>query len=297
VGSAITPGFKVSEAVLLTNEITPAKPIVKWPGGKGKLLKHLLPLVPEFTGMYHEPFMGGGALFFALASVGRISLAHLGDVSPLLVRTYQAVAKDPEGVIRYLSGQTNTEEAYYAARVRLNKMLDNLDVEDPAEVAALTVYLNKTCFNGLFRVNGKGKFNASWGKYKDPKFCVPENLRAASRAFGMATIRLESFEGVCRRAIPGDFVYFDPPYVPRNTSEDFTEYTSEGFKLHDHQTLSQIFMSLALKGVKAMASNSDVPLVRELYRSFRITEIQANRVINSKASNRGKVPEVIICNW
>jgi DNA adenine methylase len=285
----------VETADLLT--IIQSKPFLKWPGGKGKLLKKILPLVPEFTGTYHEPFIGGGAVFFALASLGKIHKAELSDKSLLLMNTYWGVAKDPEGVIKLLESCENTSDFYYAARAQLNQLLDG--PLDPVELAALIIYLNKTCFNGLFRVNKKkGHFNAAYGKYKNPKFLDPENIRAVSESLKLATIRVCSFtDGVLDRAVPGDFVYFDPPYVPTSEDSDFTEYTADGFTLADHTTLRDTYKALTEKGVKVLLSNADVPLVRELYKDYKIESIQANRVINVKADKRGKVPEVLVLNY
>ncbi len=269
-----------------------AAPFLKWPGGKTKLLKELLARTPTEFNAYHEPFVGGGALFFALYSQGRIKAAHLGDISPLLVNCYQQVRADVEQVITLLKSCENTADFYYATRAKLNG-----GSFTPVEKAAATVYLNKTCFNGLFRVNRKGEFNAAWGHYEAPKFCNEIALRSASTAFQKAEIRLEGYKAVADRALPGDFVYFDPPYIPLTESADFTEYTADGFSMKDQYELRDLFVELGKRGVKALLSNSDTPNTRVLYQDFQIHQVFAARVINRVATKRGRVAEVMVSNF
>lgn len=273
----------------------PARPIVKYPGGKGKLLKQLLPLVPEFNGTYHEPFMGGGAMFFALAAVGKIQKAYLNDVSGPLMRMYEGVRSDPEQVIKYLVSCENTSDFYYAARATLNRVLRGEIMMSNQEIAAYVIYLNKTGFNGLFRVNRKGELNVAYGKYKTPKFADSGGIRAASKALQSVELSCTDFKSVVSvHAKPGDLVYFDPPYVPRSKDSDFTEYTARGFGWTDHVSLRDLTRELIDTGVEVMLSHSDVPDIRELYKDFRIVTVAANRTINVDPSKRGKVNEVVV---
>jgi DNA adenine methylase len=267
-----------------------AKPFLKWAGGKGQLLEQFRPLLPPMRGRYFEPFVGSAAVFFAL----RPRQAVLTDVNRELIDCYRAVQGDVERVIDALLSHEYDEEHYYRVRG-----LDPAELAPP-ERAARTIFLNKTGYNGLYRVNKKGRFNVPFGRYTNPGFSQPEslnNLRACARALRGVTLEVRDFAQVARRARAGDFVYFDPPYVPASSTADFTSYVAGGFGWEDQRRLAEVFEELAGKGVQAMLSNSDTPAVRELYGGFRIDRVLASRSINSRADKRGKVGEVVVRNY
>lgn len=277
----------------------PAKPFIKWAGGKRRLVPELLSRAPDVFGAYHEPFMGGAALFFGLLANRTIRghdldtpWATLSDTNLRLVRTFRAVRDDVEGLIARLAdyAEAHGRDQYYEVRA-----LPVDEMEHDADVGAWFIYLNKTGFNGLYRVNRKGGFNVPIGRYKNPNICDADNLRAASRALQGAEIRHETFDAVLDRAEAGDLVYFDPPYVPASATASFTSYTKSGFDLDDQARLRDVARALKERGVAVLLSNSDTPPVRDLYRrGFTKRQVMMTRAINSKASKRGAVPELII---
>lgn len=267
------------------SRVRPAKPFLKWAGGKRQLLDHLRARVPEGHGTYHEPFVGGGALFFDTAP----ERAILADWNPRLVRTYRSVRDNPEAVIARLATYPNEKEFFLRMREQ------DIDAGSDEDLAAWMIYLNKTGFNGLYRVNRRGGFNVPFGRYKNPKICDADNLRAASERLQGVEILHSDFRGVEERCKPGDFVYFDPPYVPASNTASFTAYTKNGFNLDDQAELRDLAMRLKEKGVSVLLSNSSVPEVHALYaEGFERIEIFANRAINSNAAKRGKVAEALI---
>ena len=262
-----------------------AKPFLKWVGGKRQLLSHLLDRAPEDFNAYHEPFLGGAALFYALDPVE----AHLSDMNERLLRTYQAIRDNVDGVIELLETYPFDKEFYL--RLRAKKIDRCTDVE----VAAWMLYLNKTGFNGLYRVNKSGGFNVPFGRYKNPTICDEVRLRACSEALAHVELHRGDFMGVEERAVEGDFVYFDPPYVPLNVTSSFTSYTSDGFTIDDQIRLRDLALRLKRRGVHVLLSNSSAEAVWELYsKDFDVREVMASRAINSKASGRGKVAELLI---
>lgn len=271
------------------------RPFLKWAGGKGQLLDELVPRAAQASpfNRYHEPFLGGAALFFALHREDRLGHGSpcLSDTNPNLVRAYLGLRNECGAVIDLLKGhkQRHGKEYYYAMRASEPGAI--------AESAARIVYLNKTCFNGLYRENSKGRFNVPMGKYKDPIICDEANLRAVSEALQKARIERRSFESVLDHAQPGDFVYFDPPYVPLSQTASFTSYDSSGFGPEDQQRLADVYAELDKRGVKVMLSNSMTDVVRGLYKNFTIHEVQASRPVNSKADRRGKVAEALVTNF
>lgn len=272
-----------------------ATPILKWAGGKSRLLKQYAPLLPDEFGTYYEPFAGGAALFFYLQNRGRLTKAKLGDSNAELVNCYRVVRDDVEALITLLAEhkQLHSKEHYYAIRALDRQTEQPLT---PIERAARVIYLNKTCFNGLWRVNSKGQFNVPVGSYKNPPILDADNLRAASEALKEADLMHGDFRAQVGEAQPGDFVYFDPPYVPLNATANFTSYTADDFTLEDQRDLADLFATLDKRGCHVMLSNSDTPLVRELYTGFCIETVQANRAINSKASKRGPISELVVTN-
>lgn len=265
-----------------------ARPILKWAGGKSQLLPELLRRVPDGFRAYHEPFIGGGALFFALWSAGRIRRASLSDVNRELIETYETVRDDVESVIRALTRHDNDKEHFYRIRAQDPRRLSRVSR------AARLIYLNKTCFNGLYRVNSRGQFNVPFADNPGANYRDAEALRLASRAFRDTDLRCESFDAVLDRAEPGDFVYFDPPYQPLSKTSSFTAYARDGFGEADQRRLAEVFRALAARGVHELLSNSDTPWVRKLYSGHPIDVVHASRVINSKASRRGSVTEVLV---
>jgi len=275
----------------------PTDPFIKWVGGKRRLLPQLEPLMPPGVERrrHVEPFVGGGAFFFARAPHD----ALLCDVNPALVTTYEAVRDELESVIAALAAlaRRHGKERYYAVRERYNAARTGTKPVSKASQAAMFIYLNKTCFNGLHRVNRKGEFNVPMGRYKNPRILDEERLRDASVALQRAQIRCEGFEGLLRTAKPGDFIYLDPPYEPVSRTASFTGYAKNGFSQDDQVRLRDVFAALHKRGCKLMLSNSDVPFIRELYADWAVHTVHAARAVNSDASRRGKVPEVVVTSY
>ena len=265
-----------------------ARPFLKWVGGKGQLLEQFRSLIPagfdRSSGRYFEPFVGGAALFFSM----KPKRAVLTDVNAELINTYCAVRDCVEDVILALEKHRYDRDHYYRVRE-----LDPASLPTP-ERAARTIFLNKTGFNGLYRVNRAGRFNVPIGRYTNPSFCDKDNLRACSLALKTAEIKVRDFTKVVSRAKVGDFVYFDPPYDPVSETADFTSYVPGGFGWDRQQELASVFTKLATKGVHVMLSNSDTPAIRALYAGFRIDDVFASRSINSNAARRGKIGEVVV---
>lgn len=261
-----------------------AKPILKWAGGKTQMLGELLPKVPTSYGRYIEPFIGGGALFFELNP----NDAVIADSNLELINMYKQVANNVDVVISCLQKYENTQEMFYNVRA-----LEWKDLQE-AEAAARTIYLNKTCFNGLYRVNKKGQFNVPFGKYKTPKFCDVEALYAASEILQKANIVCGDYLTVLKEyARPGDFVFLDPPYLPISEYADFKRYTKEQFYEEDHVELAKEVFRLQELGCYVVLTNSNHPLVHELYKSFNIEVIQTKRYISCSGTNR-KGEDVIV---
>lgn len=273
-----------------------AKPIVKWAGGKTRLLKQLLPLVPADFKTYYEPFLGGGALFFALT----LDKAVIGDWEKELMLMYQAVRREPDAVMEELDRlQSLVEQPLGHALEDYKKIRSAWPEKLPStERAARLIYLNKTCYNGLYRVNKAGQFNVPMGKFaKPPKLYDPDTLLAVSRKLRLAEIRCGDFAETLESAGPGDFAYLDPPYVPLSPTASFTAYTSEGFGEQEHRRLAETVRELTDRGCRVLQTNSDTPLVRELYAGYEIDTVYASRNINSKTSGRGKITELAIRNY
>lgn len=269
--------------------LEPAAPIVKWVGGKTKLLAALTARLPERFERYYEPFAGGAALFFRVAP----ERAVLADSNTDLIGLYTCVARDVAGVIRRLEHhrEAHSEAHYYATRERWN---DREQSWSSADRAATFIYLNKTCFNGLWRVNRAGAFNVPIGRYTDPPICVPDALRAAGAALQRATLRCADYRAAVADARRGDFLYFDPPYDPVTQTSSFTSYTADAFGPDHQRGLADTARSLVARGCRVMLSNSDTPFVRSLYKGFHIDRVKCGRAINSNAARRGDVDEVII---
>ncbi|MFO0693496.1 MAG: DNA adenine methylase [Polyangiales bacterium] len=283
---------RASQAPSRAPETRPS-PFLKWVGGKGRILAQLMPLMPAgVEKMRHvEPFIGGGALFFHQ----RPERALISDVNPELIGTYESIRDDVHGVIDALAAlsEVHSKEAYYEVRERYNVR----GHRTKAERAAMFVYLNKTCFNGLHRVNRRGEFNVPAGEYKNPRILDVDCLKAASHALQKTEIRCAGYDHLLESAKPGDFVYFDPPYAPVSDTANFTSYAQDGFGTEDQTRLRDVFKALDRRRCKLMLSNSDVPLIRDLYSDFRIDVVAAPRAINCNAEKRGPVTEVVVRNY
>lgn len=253
------------------------RPIMKWAGGKSQLLDALLPMIPNFSGKYIEPFFGGGALFFAMRS----EKAVISDSNPELVNLYTTIAKDVESVIEHLQPYQNDKDLFYHIRALDWTLLK------PAEAAARTLFLNKTCFNGLYRVNKKGGFNVPFGNYKKPNICDSDNLREASRALSGASIICSDYKDVLRdHCASGDFVFLDPPYLPISEYSDFKRYTKEQFYEEDQIELAKEVHRLHDLGCHVILTNSNHPLIHELYSEYEIHVHQTKRNISCRGSKR-----------
>ncbi len=271
----------------------PASPFLKWVGGKAKLERSLAPLYPPGVELMRhvEPFMGGGALFFARAP----KRALLCDINVDLVDTYKAVRDEVEVVLRHLKklAKTHGEDGYYLARERYNTR----DHATSAERAALFIYLNKTCFNGLYRVNKSGHFNVPMGRYAKPAIADADTLRAASGRLQGVDVRCTPFQGLVEFAKPGDFIYMDPPYEPVSRTANFTAYARDGFSQDDQRKLRDVFRELDRRGSKLMLSNSNAAFIRELYSGYQIDEVMAARAVSCDPEKRGPVVEVVVRNY
>lgn len=265
-----------------------AKPFLKWAGGKARLADKLSALLPDEIQTYYEPFLGGGALFFLLAHGQRFRHAVLNDSNPELVNSYRVVRDFTDELVEQLGKLHVDKEVFYQLREA-----DPLSYS-PVRRAARMIYLNKTAFNGLWRVNRQGRFNVPWGDYANPKVLDERNLRACAHVLNGSTALLDGdFVEAVQDARAGDVVYFDPPYVPLTPTSSFKSYTKDGFTVNDQQRLAICFRELAAKGVVVLASNSDTPLVRELYAGFALHEVRMRRNINAQAGGRGPVNELI----
>ena len=269
------------------------RPFLKWAGGKQQLLPYLLDNSPSRFKKYYEPFAGGAALFFALFREGRLDgrPAFLADINRELMTVYTAVREDVREVIKKLRRYRYDSDYYYKVRKRDPWKLP------PPRLAARMIFLNRTGYNGLYRVNSKGQFNVPFGRYKNPIICDSENLRAVSDALQKTELLCQPFEAVLKQARKGDFVYFDPPYVPLSTTAYFVSYAQDGFNLVDQERLAQVFRKLAKRGVFVMLSNSDTEWVREHYEGFRLVEVKVKRSVNSKGDSRGAVGELIVLSY
>lgn len=282
---------------MLGIDVANAKPFVKWAGGKGRLLPQLEPLFPVQFNSYFEPFVGGGAVFFSLSPTGK---AQINDINSDLINAYLHLKNNLEAVIKALRGiekeyKSLTEEErqvyYYERRKEFNT--EHLSLRK----TVLLIFLNRTCFNGLYRENSRGEFNVPFGKHKNPNICNEQNLSAISRALKTTTITSTSYRDAVMAAKKGDFVYLDPPYHPLTTTSSFTSYHEDGFSAKDQEELRDLFVELDKRGCYVMLSNSTAPLITELYKDFRQEKVLASRAINAKSAGRGKINELVVLNY
>lgn len=268
-------------------EIDEPKPFVKWAGGKRQLLNILIEESPEKFNNYYEPFLGGGALYFKLWSMGKIKKAYLNDSNIELVNVYNIIKNKLGELIEELQRKKYKNDSITFYKIR------KISPENEIERAARFIYLNKTAYNGLYRVNSKGGFNVPYGKYSNPKILDEENLQLVNEALKHATIKNKDFNKIFSIIKKKDYAYFDPPYYPLNTNS-FTKYTKNDFNYEDQERLQKLFTCLNKKKVYTMLSNSDTDVVRNLYKKHIILEVNATRRINCKADKRGKIKELLI---
>lgn len=301
---------------------TIAKPFLKWAGGKGQLLETFTNFYPKelktnHIKNYYEPFIGGGAVFFDVVQKYSIDAAFLFDINEELILTYNVVQKDAGKLVEQLAGLQNKyfrlnqherSEFFYKVRDEFNKNRLKTNYSKYSEKwikrAAQIIFLNKTCFNGLFRFNSKGEFNVPAGRYKNPKILDEQNLLNASKILGIAEIRKADFSEITNLIKPSSFVYFDPPYRPLNKTSSFTSYSKNIFGDEEQKQLAAIFSELHKKGINLMLSNSDPKnynpddcFFDELYKKFHISRVSAKRSINSVASKRNAIKEIIVTNY
>lgn len=267
-------------------------PILKWVGGKRQLLADILPLINKNCSVYVEPFVGGGAVFFELQP----QRAIINDYNAELMNVYEAVRDFPEELISILEehNRQNTEEYFYDLRA-LDRCPEYAAMSN-VKKAARIIYLNKTCYNGLYRVNSAGQFNVPYGKYKNPNIVNADTIRAMSGYLKNPGITMKQgdYRETLKGLQKGAFVYFDPPYMPISTSSSFTGYTENGFSYEQQAALKNECDKLKEKGISFLQSNSDCEEIRELYKEYDIRTVQAKRSINSNADKRGEISEVLI---
>ena len=280
---------------MIINQNHKLKPVTKWVGGKRQLLPQLLKYLPNDFTNYYEPFIGGGALLFEIAP----KIAVINDNNEELINMYNVIKNAPNELIEALKvHQLNNSKEYYL-NVRSWDRDGTIAQLTSVDRAARLMYMLRVDFNGLYRVNSKGQFNVPYGRYKNPRIVNEEDILAVSHYFNTNNVNIlcGDFSISVENAERNDLVYFDPPYIPLNSSSNFTSYTKEGFDLSDQKRLSNTFFELADKGVHVMLSNSDTEITRELYKGANIHSVEANRAINSKGSKRGKVGELIVTSY
>jgi DNA adenine methylase len=268
-----------------------AGPFLKWAGGKSQLLASYEEHFPKSFKRYFEPFTGGAAVFFRMRSKHGQFNARLSDLNHELINVYCEIRDNVEDLIEDLKKHKNEEEYFYKLRATDPAKLS------PTERASRLIYLNKTCFNGLYRVNSQGRFNVPFGFYKNPSTCNETNLRACNLVLQDTDLTCNPFDDVLKHARKGDFVYFDPPYHPLTSTSNFTSYTKNCFSAEDQQRLADTFSELHKRGCLLMLSNSDCEFIRDLYSDFRTETVYAMRAINCKAEGRGRISEVLVLNY
>jgi DNA adenine methylase len=281
------------EPAMTSPKRVPAKPFLKWAGGKTQLLEQMRPFVPDGCRTYFEPFLGGGAVFFALAP----KRAFLADANAELINAYEMVRDCPVeliGLLEYHSARIDKRYFYEVRRERPEEL-------SPVARAARLIFLNKTCFNGLYRVNSKGEFNVPYGldyyPGRKPVLYEREAILAASDALRSASLSVADYRAAVASAGRGDFVYLDPPYHPLSATSGFTSYTKKHFGDAEQRELAETFRSLDARGARVLLSNSPTPLVLSLYEGFRVETLKARRAINSKGTGRGEINEILVRNF
>jgi DNA adenine methylase len=267
------------------------RPFIKWVGGKRQLIPQLSQYFPTTFNKYIEPFVGGGAIFFYLLPQKSV----LMDINAELINTYQVIKHKVEELIESLQQHKNEKEYFYEVRA-WDRAPEEFRRLDKVERASRTIFLNKTCYNGLFRVNKKNQFNTPFGRYKNPTICDEFNLRAVNVALKNTKIHLGDFSESITFAQSGDFVYLDCPYHPVSDTANFTSYTKDDFGLAEQKRLKKVYSELDKKGCTVLLSNSYTPFILELYKEYKIHVVHAKRAVNCDPTKRGKVREVLISN-
>ncbi|HEL1757254.1 DNA adenine methylase [Streptococcus suis] len=274
---------------------TTLQPFTKWTGGKRQLLPVIKSLMPDNYNSYFEPFIGGGAIFFELIP----KKAIINDFNSELINCYRQIKDNPQKLIELLvEHQKNNSKDYYL-ELRSVDRDDRIHAMTDTERAARIMYMLRVDFNGLYRVNSKNQFNVPYGRYKNPKIVDSDLILSISQYLNKNNIEILTgdFEKAVEDVGAGDFVYFDPPYIPLSETSAFTSYTHEGFSYEDQVRLRDVFRKLDKKGAYVMLSNSSSPLVEELYKGFNIHKVEAIRTNGAKASSRGKISEIIVTNY
>ncbi|MDD3324515.1 MAG: DNA adenine methylase [Sulfurospirillaceae bacterium] len=277
-------------------ELNQPKPFLKWVGGKRALVDEIIKRMPNKFNTYFEPFVGGGALFFELKKRGMLEgkKSYLFDANFELINAYNTVKNNPCELIEILKEFQNKHSHDFYYEVRTMDREGSFTALPDAVRSARFIYLNKTCFNGLYRVNSKGFYNVPMGRYKNPAICDTSSILSASRALQEAEVLHVDFAKVLDFAKKGDFVYFDPPYYPLTTTSSFTSYNQDIFLEDEQKRLFNTFEKLAKKGSHVMLSNSDTEFIKELYKDHEIDFVEMNRFINSKSGGRGKIKEILV---
>jgi DNA adenine methylase len=266
---------------------------VKWAGGKKQLISQFKGHFPKKIDRYFEPFVGGGAVAFYIIKNYSPKEVYLSDSNSELINTYKIIRDNVEELIKELKQykKLHSKEFYYKIRAESHEKLS------PVLSAARFIYLNKTCFNGLYRVNSKGQFNVPMGSYKNPAIYNENELREISTRLKNVVIETKQFYNIKENIQKGDFVYFDPPYYPSSKTASFTTYTKENFLEEEQIMLAELYRNLTENGANVMLSNSDTDFIKNLYKNYTITIVKATRMINCNAKKRGKVNEVVITNY
>ncbi|MEM1250894.1 MAG: DNA adenine methylase [Cyanobacteria bacterium P01_H01_bin.21] len=279
--------------VRLTSSPIALRPFLKWAGGKRQLIPELLKYVPEFSGQYYEPFIGGGALLLTLQP----EQAMISDRNAELINCYHAVKNSIDDLLQNLKQHRNEKDYFY--EVRSWDRQGEFSTKTSTQRAARIIFLNKTCYNGLFRVNSKGQFNAPFGRYKNPTIADETVLRNVSAYLNRADVTIQQMDFAAAVADAGqnDFVYFDPPYDPVSPTASFTGYYRNGFARSEQQRLKAVVDDLTRRNCKVLLSNAYTPFIQDLYQDYRCVRVSASRAINSKATKRGKVDEILVMNY
>lgn len=278
-------------AVVLEQLKSETYPIVKWVGGKRQLMFELIKNLPKSYNRYFEPFIGGGALFFELQPEN----AYISDMNEELINLYSVVRDNVYKLIEDL-GKHEVSKEYFLEIRNIDRTEKYAELSN-IERASRFIYLNRTCFNGMYRVNSQGQFNVPFGHYKNPRIIDENNLLNCSKLLKKTESKCADFSEILTKVRKGDFVYFDPPYVPLNETSSFTSYTKDGFDIDMQFKLREVCDELDSIGVKFMLSNSDTKLVNELYANYEIKKVFASRQINANADGRGKITEVLVRNY
>lgn len=292
--------YSSQEKYKLIREVNKAKgrifgvphPFLKWAGGKRQLISQIDPFLPNDFDLYIEPFVGGGTLFFYLLP----EKAVLIDSNRVLINVYRVIKENVEELIELLRNHKNEENYYYKIR-SLDRDPESFSQLSNIKKASRTIYMNRCCYNGLYRVNSKGQFNVPFGRYKNPNFCDEKNLKAVNMFLQDVKIIHDSFERCLDSADENTFLYLDPPYFPLSKTSSFTSYTKENFTKADQIKLKEIIDKLTDRGCKIMLSNSHNDFILNLYEDYSIKEVRAKRAINSNALKRGAIKEVLIMNY